>query len=102
MSDILMPGQGGKRSKRKKTTNEIHNEIIELQQNMGSFARAVGNDLQQMHVILMTTLKHLGLTKEYACKKCNADAIVVPDLPELMLEPACPVCGEVLGLDEEE
>ena len=107
MSDILMPGQGGKRSKRKTTTNEVHGKVLELEQNMGQFARAVGNDLQRMQAMLMALLRDLGRITIYDCPKCKEKGIWVPVLDTIDITPDCPGCGEVLkeediASDEEE
>jgi hypothetical protein len=102
MSDILMPGQGGKRNRRKMTANEVHNELVEVQTNLGQFARAVGNDFQQFQALFMALLDQLGLTEEYECKKCDQKEIMIPKLDALDIIPACPLCGEDLVDDETE
>ena len=96
MSDILMPGRGGKRNRRKMTANEVHNELVEVQTNLGQFARAVGNDFQQFQALFMALLDQLGLTQEYECGKCNQKEIIVPKLDALEIIPSCPACGEDL------
>ena len=102
MSDILMPGQGGKRNRRKMTANEVHNEMVNLQEHIGQFARAVGNDFQQFQVLFMALLDELGLTEEHDCDKCNQKEILLPKLAKLDLLPQCPTCGELLYEDDDE
>lgn len=102
MSDILMPGQGGKRSKRKMTTNEVHNELVNLQSHVGQFARAVGNDFQQFQTLVMALLDELGMVVEYDCDKCNQKEIMIPKLKSLDIVPQCPTCGELLEEDNDE
>ena len=102
MSDILMPGQGGKRSKRKMTTNEVHNELLNLQGHVGQFARAVGNDFQQFQTLVMALLDELGMVEEYECGECNQKEIMIPKLKTLEITPQCPACGELLGEENDE
>ena len=102
MSDILMPGQGGRRSKRKMTTNEVHNELVNLQSHVGQFARAVGNDFQQFQALFMALLDELGMVKQYDCKKCNQKDILIPNLKNLDILPDCPTCGEDLTEQDDE
>tara|TARA_R100000808_G_C2051391_1_gene86801 strand:- start:176 stop:490 length:315 start_codon:yes stop_codon:yes gene_type:complete len=102
MSDILMPGQGGKRHKRKMTANEVHNELVNLQNHVGQFARAVGNDFQQFQTLVMALLDELGMVEEYECGKCNQKEIMIPKMKRLEIVPQCPTCGEILVDENEE
>jgi len=102
MSDILMPGQGGKRNRRKMTANEVHNELVNLQEHIGQFARAVGNDFQQFQALFMALLHELELTEEFDCAKCNQKEILIPKLKNLDILPDCPTCGASLVEENDE
>tara|TARA_Y100001938_G_scaffold135338_1_gene196875 strand:- start:452 stop:778 length:327 start_codon:yes stop_codon:yes gene_type:complete len=101
MSDILMPGQGGKRIKRNATKNQLIEQRLEdLENNVGQFARAVGNDLQRFQALIMALMKDLGRVEIYNCSECEEKGIWFPVLSSLEVEPDCPSCGTVLTEDD--
>jgi len=96
MSDILMPGKGGRRTKRKMTVNEVHNEVLELAGHMSQFARAVGGDFQRFQGLLMALMKDLDKVKVYDCEACGEKDVWVPVLESIPTESICPSCEKPL------
>ena len=94
MSDILMPGKGGKRIKRNATKAQLMESRVEdLENNIGQFARAVGNDMQRFQALIMALMSDLGRVSIYNCPSCKEEGIWVPRLDSLDIEPDCPSCG---------
>ena len=100
MSDILMPGQGGKRMKKKMTAAQLESRVDELEMNIGQFARAVGGDLQRFQALIMALMKDLDRVSIYNCPSCKEEGIWVPRLNTLDFEPDCPGCGHILTDDD--
>ena len=100
MSDILMPGQGGKRMKKKMTAGQMGQRIDDLEMSIGQFARAGGNDLQRFQALIMALMRDLDRVSIYNCPSCKEEGIWVPHLKTLEIEPDCPSCGHVLTDDD--